>query len=108
MAFDAKWFLKAEGWLVFTLDCLQEEPPDFSVVQTGGEELRLWEDPVPVHVDHLKYFPGGELEVQRLAGGGGAGQGQDISDHLERLPGIQHSVTVNVVQPECPLEWNKL
>ena len=34
-------------------------------------------------------------------------EGEDISDHLQCLPGIQHSVTVNVVQAERPLEEKK-
>lgn len=88
-------------WLLYRLE---EEPPDLAVLQTWGEELWLWEDPVPVQVNFLKYLPGGALHLHTLPGGGGPDQGEDVSDHLERLPGIQHSVTVNVVQPECPLQ----
>ena len=77
----------------------QQEPPHLAVLQTGGEELGLWEDPVPVQVGLLEYFPGGALDLPRRRD-----QGEDISDHLESLPGIHHSVTVNVVQSERPLE----
>ena len=77
----------------------QQEPPDLVVLQTGGEELGLRDDLGPVQVEPLEYFPGGAL-----AGGGGMDQGEDISEHLEPLPGIQHSVTVNVVQSERPLQ----
>ena len=92
-------------YLVFPLHRLEEEtagqqePPDLAVLQTGGEELGLGEDPGPLQVEPLEHIPGGVL-----AGGGGTDQGEDISDHLEPLPGIQHSVTVNVVQAERPLE----